>query len=129
MNGIVIVVEIFASALSGALMRKSPWIPFISSIPIEAACLPLLSLVPPEKHEPQSLLPDNESSNKPSTLKERIISTLNTAYRFIADNIWVFILLLPWVSIFYTRHPFVLIYAAKKYQITFSDVCLQLNLP
>jgi len=121
-NGIVLVVDILATSLSGALMLKSPWLPFLLSIPIEAACIPLLLFVPSAKHGQPAPPPEDESANKASAWSQRIPEGLQIAYRFIKDNLMVFILLLPWIPAFYARHPFILIYAAKKFDTTFADV-------
>lgn len=110
-------------------MLKSPWIPFLSSIPIEAACIPLLLFVPAAKYGQQDLILEDDNADKASPWLERVSNGSKVAYNFIKDNIMVFILLLPWIPAFFSRHPFALIYAAKKFDTTFADVRTQASCP
>ena len=122
-NGITLVVEIIASNLSAAMMLKSPWIPFLTSIPIELASLPLLLLVPADNRVQQDALPAETSSPKSSGLAERVSKGVHKACHFFQDNFLVCILVLPWIPAYFSRHPFILIYVAKKFDTTFADVC------
>jgi len=80
--------------------------------------------VPAAKYGQQDLMLEDDNANKASPWLERLSVASKVAYNFIKDNIMVFILLLPWIPAFFSRHPFVLIYAAKKFDTSFADVSI-----
>ena len=114
-----------AYQLSGLLMLKSAWIPFLLGTPLFLIGTFALLLLPPEKRvkafEPDTTTND-DSQGKVQSARERIIETSKSMSLLIRDNFAALVFVATWILAILPGHPFILIFISKKFDTSFSTV-------
>jgi len=111
--------------LSGLLMLKSAWIPFLLGTPLFLIGTAVLLLLPPDKRAKASesdTTTSEDSQRKVQSTGERMIASLKGSYDLVRDNLAAFIFVGTWILAILPGHPFLLIFLAKKFTTSFSAV-------
>jgi len=114
-----------AYQLSGLLMLKSAWIPFLMGTPLYLIGTSSLLLLPAERRVKVSetdTTSDDDSQGKAQSARERIVETFRRLSQLIRDNFAALVFVVTWILAYLPGHPFILIFISKKFDTTFSTV-------
>jgi len=117
-----------AYQLSGLLMLKSAWIPFLLGTPLYLLGTSSLLLLPAERRVKTVVTDtttDEDSQGKAQSAPERIMETSKRLYQLIRDNFAALVFVATWILAYLPGHPFILIFISKKFDTTFSTVRIE----
>ena len=130
LGGISMIAQTAAYQLSGILMLKSAWIPFLMSTPLYLIGTSSLLLLPPECRVKASVADnttDNDSQSKTQSARERVVETFKRLSQLIRNNFAALVFVATWVLAYLPGHPFILIFISKKFDTSFSTVSTDLS--